>query len=149
MAKKPQGRKSSYTDALARVILDRLAGGESLRAICRDPKIAVSEATVRAWSRGLNGSDETFPAQYAQARDDGHRVWFDEMIEIADEAGALESGHQVQAARLQVDTRKWALSKMLPREFGDRIDVNQSGDVSIRVVTGIAASPGSKVRINE
>jgi hypothetical protein len=32
----------------------------------------------------------------------------------------------VQKQRLQVDTRKWLLSKLAPKKFGDKIEV--SGD---------------------
>jgi hypothetical protein len=39
----------------------------------------------------------------------------DELLEIADEA----SPEEYNVARLRVDTRKWLLSKMLPRVYGD------------------------------
>lgn len=71
----------------------------------------------------------------------------EEIREIADESSQLEHSHEIQAARLRVDTRKWLLSKMLPREFGDRLDVTQSGDLKINVVTGIEASPGTKIPV--
>ena len=107
-----------------------------------------SEASVRAWAQGVNGADEVFPAQYARAREAGLRNMAEEIREIADESAQLETGHEIQAARLRVDARKWLLSKMLPREFGDRLDVNQSGDLKINVVTGIDAAPGTRIPVN-
>lgn len=41
----------------------------------------------------------------------------------------------VQQLRLEVDTRKWLLSKMLPRQFGDRIEI--SGDADAPLVSRI------------
>ena len=41
----------------------------------------------------------------------------------------------VQQLRLDVDTRKWLLSKMHPRRFGDRIEVG--GDPTAPIVTCI------------
>ena len=30
----------------------------------------------------------------------------------------------IQRSRLRVDTRKWLMSKMAPKRFGDKVDVN-------------------------
>ncbi len=63
-------------------------------------------------------------------------------MEIADDVDfASESGNAaVQAARLRVDTRKWLLSKLLPKKYGDRIENRLSGPEGEPlkiVVTGI------------
>ena len=39
--------------------------------------------------------------------------------------------------RLKIDSRKWLVSKLLPKEYGDRIDMNHSGGISVQVVTGV------------
>jgi hypothetical protein len=33
----------------------------------------------------------------------------------------------VQRARLKVDTRKWLLSKLQPKKYGDKLDMNVAG----------------------
>jgi hypothetical protein len=35
------------------------------------------------------------------------------------------------AYRLALDTRKWVLSKVLPKKYGDRLDVEHSGTVTV------------------
>ena len=44
---------------------------------------------------------------------------------------------EVQALRLAVDTRKWVLSKLLPRKYGDRLDVQQDGQLTVKIVHGL------------
>jgi hypothetical protein len=41
----------------------------------------------------------------------------------------------VQKQRLQVDSRKWLLSKMLPKVYGDKIEL--SGDASAPLIQRI------------
>ena len=118
-----------------------LASGEakSLRAACRLLKIDASDALL--WVR----SDMTLSLQYTKAREVGYLVLADELEDLAteakDEAKAamvlnLPAGPLINAYRLQVDTRKWLLSKVLPKVFADR--VTHAGDadapITIRVV---------------
>jgi hypothetical protein len=55
------------------------------------------------------------------------------------EHGATDSG-AVQKQRLQVDTRKWLLSKIAPRKYGDKVtlagdeDNPMKADISVRFV---------------
>lgn len=130
--KKP-GRASLYSKALADRICKRLAAGESLRSICRDDKMP-SESTVRRWAlEDMRG----FSAQYAQARDLGLDTIADEILDIADdglndtykdEDGNKRTDHDVIArSRLRVDARKWYLSKMAPKRYGDKISAELTG----------------------
>jgi hypothetical protein len=109
-------------------ICRRLAEGESLRAICRDEGMP-SEATVRGWAL----ADEGFSAQYARARELGYHALADEIVHISNtpqigvktktnDKGEVETteGDMIEHRRLQVDARKWFLSKVLPKVYGDR-----------------------------
>lgn len=136
---KKDGIPPSYTPEIAQEILERLAAGESLRAICRDVHMP-SDMTVRRWV--INDVDG-FASQYAQARDIGLDVIADEILEISDtpmegvrtERSAdgtkevLEDmlGHR----KLQVDARKWYLSKLAPKKYGDKQDINLTGKVDV------------------
>ena len=67
--------------------------------------------------------------------------WSHEIIERADDAkgdrviderGALVVDHEhINRAKLRVDTRKWLMSKLLPKRYGDRVsaDVTVTRDV--------------------
>ena len=47
----------------------------------------------------------------------------DACLAIADEVATAETSEAVNAARLRVDTRKWYLSKLAPKRYGDRAQV--------------------------
>ncbi len=63
----------------------------------------------------------------------------DELLEIADdgrndwvvdeEGGDKYNGDHVQRSRLRVDTRKWLLSKALPKVFGDKLALGGDADM--------------------
>lgn len=51
---------------------------------------------------------------------------FDELETIADLPDDKESPMR---SRLRVDTRKWYLSKVLPKKFGEKLDLTSDGKV--------------------
>jgi Patatin-like phospholipase len=80
------------------------------------------------WDGGYSGNPTitplvrecTYPAfaeMYARARELRAHLKFDELPELAQTA----TGENYNAVRLQVDTWKWVLSKMLPRVYGDKL----------------------------
>lgn len=120
------GRPSLYDQEIADTICNLLAEGKSLREICRaddTPHVA----TVCRW---LNTHEE-FSEQYARAREAQAETLFDEIIHIADsESGVTVVDAEkdptavmetVQRARLRIDARKWAASKMNSKRYGDKV----------------------------
>lgn len=112
------GRPTIYTQKLVDTILSRIANGESLRKICLD-KDMPELSTVIKWRL----SNEEFFLQYEEAKKSQAQHLFDQLIEIAD------TGQDVTRDRLRVDTRKWYLSKVLPKVYGDKLDVTSDGKV--------------------
>jgi hypothetical protein len=77
----------------------------------------------------------------SRAREIGYFILADEIMEIADDATndyttrAKEEGAEVvvnhdhiSRSKLRVDTRKWMLSKMLPKVYGDKVAVGGDAD---------------------
>ena len=133
-----------FSREIADKILARLSAGESLRAICRDEGMP-AESTVRLWAVD---DVEGFAAQYARARDIGLDSIADEIVEIANtpEVGTVETdkidkegapytevkrGDMIEHRRLKVDARKWYLSKLAPKRYGERLALEHSGEVGI------------------
>jgi len=131
------GRPSLYTRELAELICERLADGQSLRAICRVEGMP-ADRTVRRWA---TDNVDGFGERYSAAREAGYHAIAEEMLEIADDGRndsyVDESGNPrtdndvVQRSRLRVDTRKWYLAKMLPKVYGDRQAVEHSGGLTL------------------
>ena len=95
-----------------RRLCEHLAKGASLRKAAELEGVGAS--TVLLWS----GSDPAFAEQYAHAREIGYQLLADDLIAVSDDQ-TLDPNSR----RIMVDTRKWMLSKMLPRVFADRVDV--------------------------
>ncbi len=132
--KAKKGRPTLYTEALVANICRRLAEGESLRAVCRDPaKPAIS--TVMGWL--FDGEHDEFTEQYARAREAQAEVRADEIVDIADDDtndfmadkdGKLVADHEhIQRSRLRVDARKWIAAKLLPKRYGDKLQHTGEG----------------------
>lgn len=136
------GRPSEYTKEIADEICERLAEGESLRRICMSDHMP-SRKTVFHWL--LNDTHPGFRDQYTRAREMQAESFADEMNDISDdgsndymetidgETGAILgyklNGEHIQRSRLRIDTRKWIASKLKPKKYGDKIEVENTGSV--------------------
>jgi hypothetical protein len=109
------------------IILKRIAKGESLNSICKEAGMPSISAFVE-----LTQEDEILGEKYVRARDTQAEVLFDEIMDIIERTPA--KGEDVAKARLLVDTKKWFLSKVKPRRFGDKVDVTTLGEA---IKTGI------------
>lgn len=117
---RPKGRPT-YNQDIADRICEELRKGKTLRAVCRLPGMP-DEALVRQWA---NDEALGFYSQYAQAREIGYHVMADELIDICD--GTDDPDSKPDRDRLRVDTRKWLLSKALPKTYGDKIQNEHTG----------------------
>jgi hypothetical protein len=117
-----KGRPSEFSQEIADEICAHIASGKSLRSYCMQSG-TVDAATVYRWLE----KHESFRDMYARARVILYEHWADEIGDIAD----LENETDVNRARLRVDARKWLLSKMLPRKYGERLQAEVGGTLSI------------------
>ncbi len=114
------------------VICERITEGESLRSVLKDENMP-SRQTFYKW---IKDKDKLFD-QYVRATSIRADVIFEEMFDIADngtndyksvdigdgiEVQKVNTDH-IQRSRLRIDARKWALSKMNPKKYGDKLDI--------------------------
>jgi hypothetical protein len=126
VVKSKAGRPEKYgVEEWSGKICERIAEGESLVNICRDPKFP-SYSTVLV----MLEKHSDFSGRYARARGDQADRFAMEIVDIAD------SCDDPAKARLQIDARKWVASKMLPKKYGDKIDLEHSGEVEVVVRIG-------------
>lgn len=118
---KKAGRPSLYTEELATTICMRIANGESLRSVCESDNMP-NRATVHDWL--LDKTRQSFYDQYEKACNTRAENMFDDLEKIADLSDEKESPMR---SRLRVDTRKWYLSKIMPKKFGDKVDLTSDG----------------------
>jgi hypothetical protein len=138
------GRPSTFTPEIAAEICERLAAGESLRSICRDEHMP-ARSTVAQWH--INDV-QGFSAQYTHAREMGLDEIADELLDISDDGsndwmerndpdnpGYVLNGEHSSRSRLRLDTRKWYLSKLAPKRYGDKQAVELSGHLALGDMT--------------
>ena len=137
MTKAKMGRPTKHNAKLAEKICLRLALGESLRTICQDDKMP-GMRTVMTW---VSSDHKDFQQQYAQARETQAELLADELMEIADDSTndymerrgqTMVDQENIQRSRLRVDTRKWYLSKVLPK-FKDKTEQEHTGNVNVTI----------------
>lgn len=129
------GRPTLFTEELAERICSELAAGAKLTEICAADDMP-TDRTVYRWL----AKDDKFCQQYARAQEDRTSAMAEELLEIADngandwmernhgdDAAWVTNGEALQRSRLRVDTRKWLMSKMAPKKYGDKIIQEQSG----------------------
>jgi hypothetical protein len=121
------GRPTDYTEELGLEICALIAEGKSLVSICKqDDK--PSTVTVYAW---LNKNPE-FLNTYTRAKEDQADTLTDQMLDLADSVIADTS--EIAKARLQIETRKWTASKLKPKKYGDKLDVDANVKSSVTIV---------------
>lgn len=125
------GRPSEFSEEIFDRICDRMSEGAGLREICAEPGMP-SRSTVLRWIKDNKERSD----HYQQAREAGFDWIAEEIIRISDDATGdniteerdgksvtLPNHANVQRARLQVDSRKWILSKIAPRKYGDKVEL--------------------------
>lgn len=119
----------AFNQDTADKVCQLLEDGKSLRAAATEA--GTTHSTILAWVK----ENTAFANQYTHAREVGYKLLADEIIDISDEKEVQVrydgedttldlSPTAVARNRLRVDTRKWMLSKMLPKIYGDKLDMN-------------------------
>jgi hypothetical protein len=143
-----RGQQPLYDQELADLILSRIAAGESLKAICREPDMP-HEATVRDWVRDDRGADTRkgragFATLYTRARELGCDSIAEEIIELSDQPILFNdepNNAMVQHARLRSENRRWLLSKLAPKRYGDKVTTEITGEDGGALITRIELVP--------
>ena len=126
----------AYDQTKADAICASIAAGLSLRKACALDTEFPAPSTVCLWVL----ENEKFAEQYARARRLQAELLADEILEIADDGRndmieVEENGKTrietnwdcIHRSRIRVDTRKWYLSKVLPKVYGDKLQTEHTG----------------------
>ena len=127
-------------------IFKTIEDGKSLRYALS--KIPLSTKTFYEWLE----KDEEKVKLYARATEERAEAILDEMIDIVDnntnDVNVLEDGKEVvnndviQRSRLRYDARRWLVSKLNPKKYGDKLDVTQeTKQITEIVLTDATANP--------
>lgn len=112
-----------------------VASGKSLRTAAKEYRISRTD-----FYKIVDSSDER-KDQYTRACEDRATAIFEDIIDISDDSSQdttvvekngqtieVENKEWVNRSKLRVDARKWILSKMNPKKYGDKIDVTSKDE---------------------
>lgn len=116
--KRSSVRPSKYDRDLATEFCLRMIEGRSVKDITDNDTDMPHRKQIYRWL----AANEEFRQMYESAQRDSMRVHADSLIEIADDISG-----DPQRDRLRVDARKWVLARMLPKQYGDRVQQEVSG----------------------
>jgi hypothetical protein len=116
---------TAFRQDIADEICKRIMKGESLASVCRDDFMPRRQV-VYDWL----AANKIFADNYARATEVRADHVFDEVMDIADDPMNL-TPENLNAARLKIDARKWALGKMQPKKYGDKLELG--GNVGMTV----------------
>lgn len=151
------GRPSIRTETIIETIIERVTNGEPLAQVLRDPGMP-KPSTFYDW---LN-ADQALSGQFARAREFGADAIAVDALRIADTQaeGVIDKLEMVTIAdpddpdappttelqvverrredmlghrRLQVETRLKLLAKWDPKRYGDKLEVDNKGELTLNV----------------
>jgi hypothetical protein len=138
IGKNPVGRPPVITDPVLDQIFHHLSLGLSeYKTITKIIQIDWSTWT-KYKQRNIDNLE--FITKYAQSKESGYKVWEDRIVEISDDesrdqvpdgkGGYKSDNTAVNRDRLRVDSRKWLMSKLLPKTYGEKIEQTISAQLS-------------------
>ncbi len=125
-------RTKKEKDNIVDDICELISNGMSAVKACREKSIQPS--VYFDWLSKM----EQYARAHAKAMECRSEILFDEIIDIAEESNAdvymddngnvKTNGEVVQRSKLKIDARKWMLGKMMPKKYGDKLDVTTGGE---------------------
>lgn len=134
-------RRGKFDEQEKQAIIDavfesmRNGPADSLTQACRDQKVSAGQFLT--W---IEKGDDELKELYARARVRLLDRMAEGLIDISDaDPLTLPSGGVDSAAvahrKLQIDTRKWLLSKLAPRKYGDRLELSGDSENPLTIKT--------------
>lgn len=113
-------RPSTYTVEMGERICEAVATSEyGLRkTLDMDPELP-AHGTVLKWLKAY----PEFSSSYARAKRLQVESMAEDIIDISNDE-TLDANEK----RIKIDTRKWLLSKLIPKTYGDKLDVTSGGE---------------------
>lgn len=114
-----QGRPELYSEELGKRICELVAASKyGLRKTLEDHEDLPSMRTVLRWQQ----NNAHFSQMYAQAKRQQLESMAEDIVDIS-----MDDTLDPNDKRIRIDTRKWLLSKLMHKTYGDKLDVTSDG----------------------
>lgn len=128
-------RPTKFNQEIAdKICLQLSTSCKGLAKICEQDGMP-SVRTVYNWLSDPEFAE--FLHSYTRAREEQAHFMAEQIIEIADdsandnlttEMGEIENREWVNRSKIRIEARKWLASKLLPKKYGDKVDVTTDGE---------------------
>lgn len=115
-----KGRPSKRTPEMEEAIINGLMDGYSLVQICA-PDNMPNRRTILRWME----DDEAFASKCARAREIQADLMDDKIIQVIEEVNT----ENAPAMRVKLAALQWRASKLAPKKYGDKQEVEHTGQV--------------------
>jgi hypothetical protein len=129
------GRPTDYTKELGDKVCSLIIEGNSLLSVCSMEDMP-DKSTIFRWLRKY----PEFRDNYDISTTERTLAMGEEIIDISDDGTNdymtitkgdkdynVEDREVTNRSKLRVETRKWLMSKMLPKKYGDKLDLTSDG----------------------
>lgn len=125
-------RPRAYSEALWDRLLDAVAHGAAFTTALRNCAGAPSYPSAKR----MLAADPALNARYRSALEDRADSIVDEMLgladtQIPDELEGAERGAWIAHLKIRLDTRRYLASKLFPKQYGERLEVGVTHQISI------------------
>lgn len=128
------GAPTKYTVKQADLICERIATSSfSFKTVCES--LNIPTGTALAWL----SREQSFQERYARAKEMQADLLAEEILEIADDGSndfmtihkgdqeyTVENKEWTNRSKLRVDARKWIASKLKPKKYGDKQEIDHT-----------------------
>lgn len=136
-------RRKEKPDERAKIpeIIEQMIEGKSVREICKQEGfppistfltwVAKDEELAKVYAEAMQLRADALFEEMFDIADDGSNDWMERTNKDGDNIGWMVNGECVNRSKLRVDARKWALAKMHPKKYGEKVDLNHGGRVKV------------------
>ena len=121
----PRGRPTDYSTELADLVCQRLMEEGTLLEACDKHPELPHTTTVYRWLQ----VHQDFRFKYCRAREDVMEMWADEIVRVSNDE-TLEPNDR----RVKIDTKKWIMSKIAYKKYGDKLVHSGDPENPVRVM---------------
>lgn len=130
--------KSIRTPKNREKILELVAAGNSLVAIGKMKGLPALRSIMQ-WKRDDEQFAKDYQAAWQESADADHERLHAITSEVPPRVEGKMDGGFVQWQRLRADTIKWTMSKKAPKKYGDQLNVEHGGNVTVQFTPGDAS----------
>ena len=128
-------RNPIYTTELASALCDEIATStKGLKTICAMDGMPALTTVIR-WLR----ENDEFKKLYAEAKTMQQEMEIDDLKSISD-GDDEDDMIKVNRDKLKIHARMWLAAKLLPKKYGDKLDLNHGGQSDNPIITGMTVT---------